>query len=73
MSDAYEICRRIKHYHAKNGYSLRVDELHCDKAYIEKLVSNGVIELRPVIEGGPPIGVVLTDKGLRMANKTWGR
>jgi hypothetical protein len=66
--DPYAICRYIAHYHAKNGYALRVGCLGCVMEYEEKMVANGIIERLPLYEGGPPVAVVLTDKGLRMAS-----
>jgi len=65
----YDICRRIKRHHEKNGYPLKRIELPCDDAFVDKLVKNGVIELHALYEGGPQVCVMLTDKGLRMAKE----
>jgi hypothetical protein len=71
MTDAYAVARYVRHYRAKNGYSPRVGELpDSGPADIELLVKNGIIELLPLYEGGSPIGVMLTVKGLRMATET---
>ncbi len=69
MNDPYEVCRRVKRYHEKNGYAPKRSELGCDDAYVDALVKNGVIELRDLYDGGPKICVVLTDKGMRMAER----
>jgi hypothetical protein len=34
---------------------------------IRQLTVNGVVDVLPLYDEGPPVGVVLTDKGLRMA------
>ena len=65
--DAYEICRYVKRYHEKNGYAPTLEMLNCDAAFADLLVNNGIIEVRPLYEGGRPIKVFLTDKGMRMA------
>lgn len=67
MSDPYEVCRHVRHYQAKNGYAPVRSMLGCEDAFIDQLVKNGILELVPNREGGPKIYVVLTDKGLRMA------
>ena len=68
MPDAYSVCWYIRHYYEKNGYlPLRSQLPGCDAAYVDKLVTNGVIEVLPYYEGGPPLRVVLTEKGRRMA------
>jgi len=67
MTDAYEACAYVKHYVEKNGYALKVDMLDCTPEEVDKLVANGILELRPLFEGGPAICVCLTEKGLRMA------
>jgi hypothetical protein len=68
MNPAYAICRYVRHYHAKNGYAPKRAELGCEAEFVDKLVANGVLRLLPLYEGGPPIAVVLTDKGSRMAD-----
>ncbi len=58
----------MKHYTAKNGYTPRRGELASKEA--EDLIErNGVIEFRALYEGGPALGIVLTDKGQRMAER----
>ena len=66
--DAYAVCRHIQHYQAKNGYAPEPEMCHCSIAFIGQLVRNGVVEVLPLYEGGPPVKVWLTEKGLRMAN-----
>ena len=66
--DAYAVCRYIRHYHQKNGYAPTPEMCHCSIAFIGQLVRNGVVEVRPLYEGGPLVKVVLTEKGQRMAN-----
>lgn len=76
--DAYEVAAYVKHYQAKNGYAPKRDEL-TDGQYrvtpeaVDLLVKNGILELRALFEGGPFLFVVLTEKGLRMANEASGR
>ena len=65
--DAYAIARYVAHYRAKNGYAPRPGLLCCSADEVEALVRNGVIEICPLYEGGPPVCVVLTDKGRRMS------
>ena len=67
MSDAYEICRHVKRYYEKNGYTIKRSELGCSDEFVDQLVANGVIELSPLSESGPLICVHLTEKGARMA------
>ncbi len=70
MSNAYAACKYIRHYHAKNGYAPRRGDVpDCTDADIDKLVENDIIEILPLYEGGPKLGIVLTDKGRRMANE----
>ena len=66
-ADPYEVCRYIRHYRQKNGYAPRRGECGCSEAFIDQLVENGIVEVLPLYEGGPPVGVVLTEKGARMA------
>jgi hypothetical protein len=68
--DPYEICRHIRHYYQKNNYAPKRDEVEhwCGGAeFFEQLVKNDVVEVLPIAEGGPPVAVVLTEKGFRMA------
>ena len=67
--DAYEICRFVRRYQAKNGYAPKRAELGCAPECLELLVLNEVVELLPLYEGGPLVCVVLTPKGARMAAK----
>jgi hypothetical protein len=69
MSDARAICRYVRHYQAKNGFAPRAAQLGCEAAFLDKLVANGVLEILPLYDGGPPIAIVLTDKGRRMADR----
>lgn len=66
--DAYEVCRYVRHYRSKNGCAPRIGELTVPREFADLLVTNGVVEVRPLFEGGPPVAVVLTEKGERMAN-----
>lgn len=70
MKDAYEVARFVAHYHAKNGYAPRISELGVTAEQMELLLRNNILELRPLIEGGDPVGVVLTEKGLVMSRTT---
>ena len=70
MPDAYSICRYIQRYHWKNGYAPGLPLPGCDAAYVDKLVKNGVVQVLPLYQGGPPIRVVLTEKGRRMAARS---
>lgn len=65
--DAYEICRHVKRYHEKNAYAPKRSELGAPDDFVDLLVKNGVIEILPITPNGPPVAVVLTDKGQRMA------
>ena len=65
--DAYEVCRRVKRYHEKNGYGPLRSELGVSEEFVEALVKNGVISLYSFTESGPAIKVALTEKGYRMA------
>lgn len=66
--NAYEVCRYVRHYQEKNGYAPGREMLSTPALFLEQLVANGIIEVLPLYEGGAPIRVVLTEKGLRMAN-----
>ena len=66
--DAYETCRFVQRYFAKNGYLPARSMLGSDE-YVDALVRNGVIELLPLYESGPLIKAALTDKGRRMASE----
>jgi hypothetical protein len=65
--NAYEVCRFVRRYQAKNGYAPKRSELSCTNEEVEVLIKNGVLEALPLFDGGTPIAVCLTDKGLRMA------
>lgn len=67
MIDAYAIARYVRHYHAKNGYAPKANQLTCSLEEVAALERNGVIEMCPLFDGGPRILVCLTDKGMRMA------
>lgn len=67
--DAYAVCRYVLHYHEKNGYVATRDTLGISREYLDLLVKNGVVEFLPSYEGGPPVKVVLTAKGRRMAEE----
>lgn len=58
--DAYEVCRYVRHYHAKNGYAPTRKMCMCSSEFIDQLVANDVVKLDAE-------EVFLTDKGLRMA------
>jgi hypothetical protein len=68
MIDAYAVCKYIRHYTSKNGYLPRRGMVDCTKEEEDLLVKNGVIQILPLYEGGPPIAVALTEKGERMAS-----
>jgi hypothetical protein len=65
-NDAYDVCRYVQHYWRKNGYG--PDTTGLEPFFVEQLVQNGIIEVLPLYEGGPPVAMVLTEKGTRMAN-----
>lgn len=66
--DVYDVCRYVRHYHQKNGYAPSVGMLlGATREYVDLLVKNGIIEVLPLHEKGPPVVVVLTEKGFRMA------
>ena len=69
MNDAYEVCRFVRRYRSKNGYAPRAAELPCDAEFVQQLVTNGVVDVLPLHDDGPPVGIVLTDKGLRMSER----
>jgi len=66
-NDAYEVCRHIRHYTQKNDYAPARTMCGCSEGFLDQLVTNGVVEVLPLYEGGPPVKVVLTEKGFRMA------
>lgn len=66
--EVYALCRYVRHYHAKNGYAPRRADLACSQEVFDALVANGVLEVLPLYEGGPPIAIVLTEKGERLAD-----
>jgi len=68
-TDAYAVCRYIRHYHEKNDYAPARTMCGCSEEFLDQLVTNGVVEVLPLYEGGPPVKVVLTEKGARMADK----
>jgi len=41
--------------------------LPCDEGFARRLIENGILDILPTYEGGPAIGIVLTDKGRRMS------
>ena len=66
--DVYEVCRYIRHYQQKNCFAPRVGMLlGATREYVDLLVKNGIVQVLPLHENGPPIAVVLTEKGHRMA------
>ena len=65
--DPYAVCKYVKHYTQKNGYSPKRGDVGCTEDELDALVKNGVLEICPLYEGGPLINVVLTDKGARMS------
>jgi hypothetical protein len=67
--DPYALCRHVRHYHEKNGFAPLRSELGCSEEEAEALIRNGILQVLPLYEGGPPIVVVLTDKGYRMAQE----
>jgi hypothetical protein len=66
-ADPYALCRYVQHYHRKNGYAPRLDTLGLSIEEAWLFIGNGIIEVLPLCASGPPVGVVLTDKGRRMA------
>ena len=69
QEDAYAVCRYVRRYHEKNGYSPDRDMLGVSTEFADLLIQNGVIEELALYEGGPPILVVLTEKGARMSKE----
>jgi len=69
QEDAYAVCRYVRHYHEKNGYAPDRDMLKVSTEFVDLLIQNGVIEELSLYEGGPPILVVLTEKGMRMSKE----
>jgi len=67
MTDAYAVCRYVRHYLTKNGYAPSRGMCGCSVEFVDQLAANGVVEVLSLYEGGPPIKVVLTEKGQRMA------
>jgi hypothetical protein len=68
--DAYAVARYVRHYGAKNGYAPRVADLpDCTAEDVGLLVKNGIVTVETIYDGGPPVAVVLTDKGRRMADE----
>ena len=72
IPDAYDVCRRLKRYHQKNGYTMRVNSpelglMSVTREFLDLLVKNGIVEVLPLYEGGTPVAIGLTDKGYRMA------
>jgi sulfur relay (sulfurtransferase) DsrC/TusE family protein len=67
--DAYEVCAFVRHYYRKNGYLPTVEMLGVTREYLDQLVENGIVNIIPLYEGGPPTKVVLTEKGATMADK----
>jgi len=65
--DAYAVCRHVKRYTQKNGYAPKRHELGVPEEFIELLEKNEVVKIVPLAPNGPPIVVLLTDKGYRMA------
>jgi hypothetical protein len=67
--DAYAFAKFVRHYKARNGYAplTTSPEVGLMDADVDALARNEIIALLPLVEGGPKIGIVLTDKGLRMA------
>jgi hypothetical protein len=61
------LCTYILAYGAENRYPPKRGDIGCTRAEEEALAKNGVIEFRPLYEGGPPVAIRLTEKGLRMA------
>ncbi len=64
---AYSVCRYVRHYHEKNGCAPVLGMLPCDEGFARRLIENGILDILPTYEGGPAIGIVLTDKGRRMS------
>ncbi len=66
--DTYELCRSLKRYSMKNGYTMKRSELGVSDEFLGLLERNDVIRLVPLYEGGPKNSVILTAKGRRMAD-----
>jgi hypothetical protein len=67
--DAYAVCRYVLQYHEKNCYAPDRSKLGCYDTFVEMLIKNDIIKELPLHEGGPPVLVVLTEKGMRMAKE----
>jgi len=65
---ARELCRYVRHYQAKNGFAPVRATLGCTDAELTQLALLRLVELVPLYEGGPPVKIHLTDKGLRCAS-----
>jgi hypothetical protein len=63
-----ELCRYVRHYHAKNGYAPDRGTLGCTPVELSELEARRLVEVYPLYEGGPRIKIVLTDKGLKLAS-----
>lgn len=71
--DAYDVCRHLARYQQKNGYPMVVSSpelrlMDVTREYLDQLVTNGIVVIYPVFDGGIPVQVVLTEKGRRMAH-----
>ena len=71
--DAYEVCAFVRRYYRKNGYlpdvQMLLGQMGASREYLDQLVENGIVNIIPLYESGPPTKVVLTEKGASMADK----
>jgi hypothetical protein len=70
--DVYDVCRLLKRYYQKNGYTMHVNSpelglMDVTREFLDLLVKNGVVVLYPLYDGGVPVAIGLTEKGYRMA------
>lgn len=61
-----ELCRYVRHYQAKNGYAPALEMIGTQQER-EELRARCLVLLVSLYEGGPPVKVVLTAKGMRLA------
>jgi hypothetical protein len=69
ISISRSLCRYVKHYHSKNGYSPTKEVLPNYDTAFDLAQKLALVDLVPIFEGEQPLGVILTDAGLREANE----
>jgi len=66
---ARELCKYVRHYAAKNGFAIRIGMLGRTLDEERLLESHGYVEILPLYEGGPKVGIVLTNKGFALTEE----